>query len=179
MNKNKWVAVRVKNGYPKRWGRVTFAMLKPSEPNTFYWFGLPGHATYEKGDYEIIRTLGYGIYTSKLEIEFRREFCKPETLNRIKQTAGWIAPTGHIYPCEPWEHDGLAVNITAWLYNSLGGTRLLDDKGWIRLYKEGIHSSPDLITQLQVDSVGLLSRVGDVEWKRHLVSLIRSHETSG
>lgn len=175
--RNKWVAVKVKRGRDEVWDKTpTFALVRPREPHTFYWYGMMGHAEYKPSDYEIVEVLGYGIYKEELEIAYRKKYLKPRPSKKLIQSAGWISTNGDFYACQPWEHDGRATNITACLFNSLRGTRLLEEKRWMRIYEDGLSYNSEKLTQKQIDKVFDLSRVGKKEWRKAMRDIIRLNE---
>ena len=173
--RSRWVAVKVRDGNPKKWCEVAFALVYENKPNDFHWFGGAGHCDYAPGDYNIVETFGYGIYKESFEIEFRKRYRKPQT-GKLEQHAGWISPTGHFYLCNPFGHDSVATNITAQLFNSLSGTRMLEEKGWIRVYEDGVNACPDKITQEQINTAFELSKNGDPEWKKYMKGLVKHND---
>lgn len=49
---------------------------------------------------------------------------------------GWVSPDGDTYWCEPRCHSDLADIISDELYDGHNGERILEEKGWIKVYHE-------------------------------------------
>jgi hypothetical protein len=121
-------------------GRDSLVTIDERNPDKFYWFGGPSWCTFIDDSY-IVKDYGYlwdvkdDQKLDELFLKFYKNYNIP--IEEIKQSAGWISPSGKFYPCQYFEHDAYAKRLAAIYYNSMGGTKELERQGWIRLYENG------------------------------------------
>ena len=82
---------------------------------------------------------------------------------KFHQSPGWIAPNGRFFPCPCHEHDSQADDLAKKYYpdeaRRKSGTRIFEEKRWVRLLENGSFSvGADLqaiprITQAQRDTL--------------------------
>ena len=177
----KWVAMIFWQGNKEHgaW-RTRPALSFTYDMKTFFWNGGPQKWTF--GDARDVKILKeYGCVDHDLE-KLRRKFLRdfPYSKSDPVESAGWISPSGDFYPCAGWEHDAAAENISANCYSAAyfkeHGYRLLEEFGWVRLYRSGIIYVKGKLTQAQIDKMWDISRVSSGEFLSNLHDELREAE---
>jgi hypothetical protein len=135
--------------------------------NSFYWTFGPSYCNLP---YKILRHYKDDESTEDILMHFYKTYNVPKS-DKSKQSAGWLSPDGAFFPCHSWEHDDLADHLSAIYYDSIEGTRALEDKKWIRVHYDGTTSS-FAKTQDQLNTVADLQTVGNDKWKRCMKQVI-------
>lgn len=139
---SEWWAIKYKAGPKSRWMGPTLVEI---EENTLYWDGGPSHMTIHP-DTEIEHVKHYVNdcdYRSSEwwdrvdEIRNQFEFDFPPEAG-LKVSAGWLAPNGKFYPCHYMEHLSEAYRLALVHYNSDDGEKTLEEKGWAKIFGDGI-----------------------------------------
>jgi hypothetical protein len=155
-------------------GADALVTLDEEEPGKFYWSGGPSWCTFSEDTY-IVKEYGYLDSKSYNEIDalfldFYKNYNLPE--EDIRQSAGWLSPTGKFFPCSYFEHDQFARSLAAIYHDSLGGTKRLEDEGWFRIYDNGHYGRADGVipTKKQLETIQdiLSSPNHDPEYKENL-----------
>ena len=71
------------------------------------------------------------------EIRNQFEFDFPPEAE-LKVSGGWLAPDGKFYPCGYMQHLGEAYHLALVHYNSDDGEKVLEEKGWAKIYSDGL-----------------------------------------
>ncbi len=53
------------------------------------------------------------------------------------ESGGWISPFGDFYGCPIYQHDALAHTLAQAWYGDSGGTRVLETRGWTKIFASG------------------------------------------
>jgi len=117
-----------------------------------YYFGLgPSHLPDGYGT--VVKDYGL-VDWDEIEIVFARDY-PPEV--GVRDSAGWIAPDGRMFPCRGWEHDVMAWRVFLYYYRKQPAsvTVEMERAGWIRLYDDGF-SHNTVPTQRQINTLGVL-----------------------
>lgn len=158
-------------------GRRNLVCFRNSDGD-FYWGQRNTRATLSSKT-EIVEVLGYFPEEEwdELEISFIKKYWTLEK-GEIRQSAGWLSPSGDWYTCKPWGHDFLALVIAVHLYDSLDvPVKRLEHEGWFRIYADGLIACggwdwnievSDIITLKQQETISKLSTVGDKDWNRKM-----------
>lgn len=163
------------NLYP---GEIFFVGIDPKKPEFIYWNGT---RSYCQAKYEILENMDETKFpdVDDFERHYIRKYHHPQKAVNLKQSAGWLSPEGHFYECQPVSHLDLAFNLSVCLYNSFDNERILEEKGWLKIYLDGLIAYDRRrthITQKQLDTLSDLSQAGDGTWNRKIMNEIKNHE---
>jgi hypothetical protein len=161
--KVKYLALKYKMN-DDRFSAVLFGHIRVGSPDTFYhWYG-PSRMSMPK-TVVILKTYGTVEHDDndaidEFTIQYAHDFAWPIG---VKASAGWLARDGTYYPCRSWEHDTAAEMIAikefgkAYFETYSTATCQLENKGWIRLYNNGIPGVKDdrtfVPSQAQLDTL--------------------------
>ena len=128
-------------------GAEALVTIDKYDPNNFHWSGGITYCCFNKDSY-IVEELGTVMEDDDKRIDemflyFRKNFNQPRSW--IEQSGGWLSPHGNFYPCGWHQHDSWATSLAAIYYDVLDGcVELLESKGWIRMYDDGIPMVADV-----------------------------------
>ena len=152
LKKEHWVVIKFQG--------VDSLVTLDENNNDFRWFGgmswcsmLPT-TTIEK-DYEWFVEGDPKI--DEIELDYYRNFNAPKV--SIEQSGGWLSPDGKFYVCGFYEHDSSAKHLSAIYYNSILGTKLLEENGWIKVGDNGFvfFDYARQLTKKQIDTLVKIS----------------------
>jgi hypothetical protein len=147
-------------------------IMQTTDRDKLYWGNGPQHC-HIADDMVIVKSFGQldsrddDDYDTIEAIEFDLEDQYPPEKGQ-KDSEGWLAPDGTYYPCASSEHDSAARSITAVLFRSWDGTRMLEDKGWMRVCEGYILYDHNKVTQRQIDTIFDLTQITTGELKETL-----------
>jgi len=144
-----WV-IRVDN-------RTSLVGVSVKYPGRLYWFGGPSY-TVVTSDTDILHS--YSIEDFKnaedpedaIEIDFWKNW-NPPTSGTLSGT-GWLSFDGTFYGCGYSEHDSVAKQVVAVLYDTLTDyVERLENDGWVRLQMGNVICRGNKLTQAQLNTL--------------------------
>jgi hypothetical protein len=157
--------------------------------DSFYWGQTSSWCTFYSCD-EIIETLGKynpNLFDT-LEKDFYKKYYPPTELSKKEfyKSAGWLSPEGKFYACSPSGHYSLAKRLSIFFYDCIDRPEeVIIEKFWLKIIDTGrvydirIEINPTAAfsaTQDQIDTLKILTTVGDSDWQDNLLRAIEGYE---
>ena len=173
-NRNGWWAIKYNpfHGSKEQQGSWMGPSLVFIDKNTMYWEGGPGQCSIRNWDTVMFLQRYDGDDDDVIIKQFIRDY-PPEA--GLEVSAGWLAPDGKFYPCRYMEHLNTAYELALVHYNSDRAEKELEDKGWAKIYSDGIcilWAHTNEYTQKQIDTIGdlivLATQLGNTNYADNL-----------
>lgn len=164
---SEWWAIKYKAGPKSKWLGPTLVEI---DGDIVYWGGGPSHMRiHPDSDIEYVKQYeNTHEYKSSDwwdrvdEIGNQFEFDFPPKAE-LEVSAGWLAPDGKFYPCRYMEHLSEAYRLALVHYNDQDGEETLEEKGWAKIFSDGIiillkhirsFDKDEKYTQAQINTLG-------------------------
>lgn len=142
---------------------ISLVAITEKNPEKLHWFGGPSYMMIGN-DVEIYDEFLVEEFSwaedpeDEIELAYYRKWCPPKKTDL--SATGWIAPNGDFYGCAYGEHDRVAKQIVAVVYDDLYlSTRKLEEKGWLRIQDGFVYGHDVDPTQAQIDTAWDISRL--------------------
>lgn len=146
--------------------RIELGIVSSDQPGLVQWDpgsppnALPaGYAILKR--YPLDATDASTADWQRARLDFAREF-PPQPVSP-RPVPGWLSSDGRFYACRWLEHDRLSYPLSAMYYGDPGGTRVLENRGWLRVQRDGTIIRPPLsrtrLTQPQLDVLFSLAQL--------------------